>query len=110
MSGTGRKRRRRLPGQRRGIRGAMRDRGPAMAVSAMAACLSPWYGRKGHARGLAAPSGGAGPRSDRVAEHADPVDLELDDVARLEPASVPMFEDAARPDRAGADHVARPED
>src|SRR5215208_2842631 len=41
-----------------------------------------------------------------VAEDADPLDLELDDVAPLQPAPVPVLEDAAGADRAGADDVA----
>src|SRR6266550_2210636 len=45
-------------------------------------------------------------RPDRIAQHPDPLDLELDDVPRLEPAAVAVLEDATRPDRAGAEDVA----
>src|SRR5438046_2058650 len=41
-----------------------------------------------------------------VAQHADPLDLELDHVARLQPALVTVLQDAAGPDRARAEHVA----
>src|SRR4051812_10657324 len=44
-----------------------------------------------------------------VAQHADPLDLELDHVARLQPALVAVLEDAARPDRARAEDVAGPQ-
>src|SRR5579884_3965333 len=40
-----------------------------------------------------------------VAQHPDPLDLELDLVAWLKPAAVAMLEDAATADGAGADHV-----
>src|SRR5438552_8694014 len=42
---------------------------------------------------------------DPVSEHADPLDLELDDVAGLEPAAVAELEDAARADGSGAEDV-----
>src|SRR5437667_7947678 len=41
-----------------------------------------------------------------VSHHADSLDLELDHVARLQPAAVAVLEDAAGADRARADHVA----
>src|SRR2546425_3467271 len=47
--------------------------------------------------------------SDTVAQHPDALDLELDDVASLQPASVAMLEDAAGPDGAGSKDVAGPE-
>jgi hypothetical protein len=44
---------------------------------------------------------GLGPlRPDDVSQHADPFDLELDNVARLQPAAVAVLEDAAGADRA----------
>src|SRR5215207_8266381 len=49
------------------------------------------------------------PRADRVPQHPDPLDLELDLVARLEPAAIAVLEDAAGSDGAGAEDVARPE-
>ena len=42
-----------------------------------------------------------------VPQHADALDLQLDDVAALQPAPVAVLEDAAAADRARADHVAR---
>src|SRR5205085_1109248 len=48
-------------------------------------------------------------RADAVSEHADPFDLELDDVAGLEPPAVAELEDAARADGSGAEDVAREE-
>src|SRR5919201_2071975 len=48
-------------------------------------------------------------RGNRVPEHADSLDLELDDVARLEPTSAAELEDAAGADGARPDHVAREE-
>src|SRR5881392_2350185 len=44
-----------------------------------------------------------------VAQHADSLHLELDHVARLQPALVAVLEDAAGPDRARAEYVARPQ-
>src|SRR5438067_1656510 len=41
-----------------------------------------------------------------VPQDADPLDLELDHVAPLEPTPVAELEDAARPDRSRAEHVA----
>src|SRR6266536_1944093 len=41
-----------------------------------------------------------------ISQHADPLDLELDDVAPLQPAPVAVLEDAAGADRAGAEDVA----
>ena len=49
------------------------------------------------------------PRADGVPQHADPLDLELDLVARLEPAPVAVLQDGAGPDGAGAEDVAGPE-
>src|SRR5215210_1669810 len=43
---------------------------------------------------------------DAVREHADPLDLELDDVAPLEPPAVAVLEDAAGADGPRADDVA----
>src|SRR5919199_4169893 len=45
-------------------------------------------------------------RADPVPEHADLLHLELDDVARLEPAAVAELEDAAGADGSRAEHVA----
>src|SRR6516164_3024086 len=47
-----------------------------------------------------------GRRPDGVAEHADPLDLQLVVVAGLQPAAVAEFEDAAAADRARAEDVA----
>src|SRR5262245_40465448 len=44
-------------------------------------------------------------RADRVPQHADPLHLQLDHVARLEPTAVAVLEDAARSDRPGAEDV-----
>jgi hypothetical protein len=46
------------------------------------------------------------PRADAVPEHAEPLHLELHDVARPEPAPVAVFEDATGSDRARAEDVA----
>src|SRR5438309_1127204 len=43
---------------------------------------------------------------DPVAQDADSLDLELDDVAALQPALVTVLENAAGPDRPRAEHVA----
>ena len=43
--------------------------------------------------------------SDRIPQDADPLDLQLDDVAGLEPAAVAVLEDAARADRPRAQDV-----
>src|SRR5712691_2606178 len=48
-------------------------------------------------------------RPDRIAEHADAFDLELDDVAGLQPAPVAELQDAAGADGARAENVARQE-
>src|SRR4029079_3975272 len=45
-------------------------------------------------------------RADCIAQNADPVDLQLDHVTRLEPAPVAELADAARPARPGPEHVA----
>src|SRR5712691_4624858 len=45
-------------------------------------------------------------RPDRIAEHADAFDLELDDVAGLQPAPVAELQDAAGADGARAENVA----
>src|ERR671936_1456957 len=50
-----------------------------------------------------------GGRPDAVVEDADPLDLELDDIARPEPAVVAELEDAARADGARAEDVPRHE-
>src|SRR3954468_15159220 len=50
-----------------------------------------------------------GPSSDTVAQDADALDLQLDDIARLQPAAVAMLEDAAGPDCPGAENVSRTE-
>src|SRR5947207_3128435 len=42
-----------------------------------------------------------------VPQDADPLDLELDDVAVLQPPAVTVFEDATGSNRAGAEDVAR---
>src|SRR5919201_1996035 len=42
---------------------------------------------------------------DVIPERSDPLDLELDDVARLEPAPVAVLEDAAASDGARAEDV-----
>src|SRR5205823_160261 len=47
------------------------------------------------------------PIGDAVAQHADSLDLELDDVAGLQPAAVVLLEDGAAADGTRADHVAR---
>ena len=61
-------------------------------------------------RGAANSRDGAGlARGDPVPQHTDPLDLELDLVARLEPAPVAVLQDAAGPDGAGAEDVAGPE-
>ena len=43
--------------------------------------------------------------SDTVAQDADALDLELDDIPRLQPAAVAVLEDAASPDGPGAEDV-----
>src|SRR5439155_15974699 len=74
--------------------------------------------RPARGRGAAAPSPWRGPSplhrsprpsSDPVPQDSDPLDLQLDLVARPEPALVAVLEDAAGADGAGADHVARPQ-
>src|SRR3954447_23924660 len=52
-----------------------------------------------------APTRGRSARAwaDAVPQHPDPLDLELDHVARPEPAAVAELEDAARPDRTRAE-------
>src|SRR5256885_3979570 len=47
--------------------------------------------------------------SDRIPQDPDALDLELDDVARLQPAPVSLLEDATGADRSRAEHVARQE-
>ena len=75
-------------------------------------------GRETRGPGVVPASGGAvddldGHRSnlpsvpDDVPQNADPLDLELDDVARPEPAGVAVLEDAPGSDRPGAEHVTR---
>src|SRR5438045_1694168 len=49
-------------------------------------------------------------RSHAIPEHADPLHLELDDVAAPEPPPVAVLEDAAGADRARAEDVARDEE
>src|SRR5438477_7822489 len=44
-----------------------------------------------------------------VPQESDPLDLELDHVAALEPPPVAELEDAASPHRPGTEHVAREE-
>src|SRR3954470_5234619 len=44
--------------------------------------------------------------TDGIPQNADPFDFELDDVARLQPAPITELEDATRPHRARAEHVA----
>ena len=44
--------------------------------------------------------------ADAVSQHADPLDLELDHVPRLQPAAVAVLEDAAGADGARAEDVA----
>src|SRR5215216_5033611 len=51
--------------------------------------------------------GGRLPRPDSVPERPDPLDVELDDVARLEPAAVAVLEDATGADGPRAEDVAR---
>src|ERR1700752_1455222 len=46
------------------------------------------------------------PRADRVPQGADPLDLQLDHVARLQPPAVTELQDAARADSPRAEHVA----
>src|SRR5580765_8927696 len=47
--------------------------------------------------------------SDTVAQDADALNLELDDIPGLQPAAVAVLEDAARPDGPGAENVPGPE-
>src|SRR4029077_20669921 len=47
--------------------------------------------------------------SDTVAQDADALDLELDDIPGLQPATVAVLEDAAGPNGSGAENVSRPE-
>src|SRR5712691_3056626 len=48
----------------------------------------------------------SGTSSDDIPQHADPLHLQLDDVARLEPAPVSELQDATRADGARAEDVA----
>src|SRR5687768_9286102 len=66
--------------------------------------LSPKNARVAHADVLSSSHRGAG--CDTVPQDPDALDLQLDLVARLEPAAVAVLEDAARPDRARAEDVA----